>query len=257
MRVEPAALTTHTSLLLFSIAVYAMRASAGQHLVEHDAEGPDVRALVGRPSFRLLRRHVRRGSDHHPRDRACLAVAVAKAGRAREGRRVQRGGTEVPPYARGIDRLSEAEIEHLHGAVVAHLDIGGLQIAVNDAALVSLFDGVRDLARDAERLLHRQRAAADALGEILAVHELHDERVRGPLCFDAVDLRDMRVIERSEQMRFALEPREPFRIRRKDARQDLDGDVAIELRIARAIDLAHASGTDGADDFVGTEAATS
>ena len=33
-------------------------ALAAQHLVEDDAERPDVGALVDRPAFRLLRRHV-------------------------------------------------------------------------------------------------------------------------------------------------------------------------------------------------------
>ena len=40
-------------------------ARARQHLVQDDAEGPDVGSLVDRPSARLLRRHVRRCTEHH------------------------------------------------------------------------------------------------------------------------------------------------------------------------------------------------
>ena len=36
----------------------------------------------------------------------------------------------------------------------------------------------------------------------------------------------------------------------KDSRQDLERDVAIELRIARAVDLAHATGAERAADFI-------
>ena len=36
--------------------------------------------------------------------------------------------------------------------------------------------------------------------------------------------------------------------------QDLDRDVAIQLRVARAIHLAHAAGPEGREDFVGAEA---
>ena len=46
----------------------------------------------------------------------------------------------------------------------------------------------------------------------------------------------------------------PLRIGDEDVRQDLDRDVAIELRIAGAIDLAHSAGAERAEDLVRTEA---
>ena len=61
------------------------------------------------------------------------------------------------------------------------------------------------------------------------------------------------MIERGEDLRFALEPRETIGIARECVRQDLQRDVAIELRVARAIDLAHAAGTERRDDFVEAE----
>ena len=39
-----------------------------------------------------------------------------------------------------------------------------------------------------------------------------------------------------------------------DVGQDLERDVAIQLRVARAIDLAHAAGAEGGEDFVRAEA---
>ena len=65
---------------------------------------------------------------------------------------------------------------------------------------------------------------------------------------------DVRMIQRRERLRFALEPREPLGIARERVGQDLDRDVAIELRIAGAIHLAHAPGAKGGQDFVGAEA---
>ena len=52
------------------------------------------------------------------------------------------------------------------------------------------------------------------------------------------------MIERGEHLRFALEPREPSGIARERLRQDLDRDLAIELGVARAVDLAHAAGAE-------------
>ena len=54
--------------------------------------------------------------------------------------------------------------------------------------------------------------------------------------------------------RLARESHESIGIEREEIRQHLDGDVAIELRVASAIDLAHASGPERAEDLVRTEA---
>jgi hypothetical protein len=57
----------------------------------------------------------------------------------------------------------------------------------------------------------------------------------------AVDLRDVRMIEGGERLRFALESQRAIRITDEVVGQDFDGDVAIQFGIARAIDLAHAA----------------
>ena len=62
------------------------------------------------------------------------------------------------------------------------------------------------------------------------------------------------MVQRGERLRFALEARQPLGIGGEAVRQDLDRDVAIELRVARAIDLAHAAGANDRDDLVGAEA---
>ena len=62
------------------------------------------------------------------------------------------------------------------------------------------------------------------------------------------------MVQRGERLRFAREAGEAFRDQRKELGQDLDRDVAIELRIARAIDLAHAAPTELADHFISAQA---
>jgi hypothetical protein len=61
------------------------------------------------------------------------------------------------------------------------------------------------------------------------------------------------VKQRGEHLRLTREACQAFGIERKRVWQHLDGDVAIELRVARAIHLAHAAGAEGRDNFVGTE----
>src|SRR5262249_28292546 len=86
--------------------------------------------------------------------------------------------------------------------------------------------------------------------QVLALGKLHDERA----IHHAVHVGDVRVTQRRQRLCFAREARETLGIAREQIGQHLDGDVPIELRVARAIHLAHPAGADGADDFVRAEA---
>ena len=74
----------------------------------------------------------------------------------RESRRLRHRGqvivgdaqTRVTGRPRRLERFRQTEVQHLHGAIGAQLDVGGLQVAMNDAALVGGFEGVGDLPRD-------------------------------------------------------------------------------------------------------------
>jgi hypothetical protein len=87
----------------------------------------------------------------------------------------------------------------------------------------------------------------------LATHELHDQGERLVRLFEPVDLRDVRVIERGEGARFALEPAAALRVICERVRQDLHGDIATELGIACQVHFAHPAGADRGGDFVGAE----
>ena len=56
-----------------------------------------------------------------------------------------------------------------------------------------------------------------------------------------------------DSLGLALEAGQPVGVGGHALGQDLDGDLAIELRIPRAVDLAHAAGAEGREDLVGTE----
>ena len=58
------------------------------------------------------------------------------------------------------------------------------------------------------------------------------------------------MIERGQDLRFAPESGEPLRIGREERRKDFERDLAIELGIPGAIDLAHTAGPDSREDFV-------
>jgi len=111
-----------------------------------------------------------------------------------------------------------------------------------------------DLPGDGDRFVEGDRAARDAPGEILAFDELHDERRRASALFEPVDGGNVRVIQRGQRLRFARQARQAVRIVGEDVGQDLDRDIAIQLRIAGAIDLAHSAFAQFGEDLVWPDA---
>jgi hypothetical protein len=123
-------------------------------------------------------------------------------------------------------------------------------------------DRLGDLLRDGQGLVRRQWPGGDSRGQRRPVHELHDEggdriaaRLRGHFQ-DTVDLRDVGMVERGQHLRFAVEARQPIGIVCDGGVKQLDGDVAIQLRIAGAMDLAHASPAEETQNLVVPETGT-
>jgi len=67
---------------------------------------------------------------------------------------------------------------------------------------------------------------------------------------------DVRVVQSGDSLRFALEARATVRVGADFGRQDLDGDRAVEARIAGFVDLAHPTRADGGEDLIRAEANT-
>jgi hypothetical protein len=222
------------------------RTAPHEHFVEHAAERPDVGATIDVPSFGLLRRHVGSRAEND---------AGGRHRRRRHRRRIENLAPASPTCAtRSVERFRQTKVEHFDRAVVAYFDVGRLQIAMDDALFVCRLEGVGDLRRNRQRLVEGERPALDPLREVLAVDEFHDERRRRRLLLEAVNLGDMRMVERGERFRFALEPHQPIGVAGNRFGKDLESDFAIEDRIADAIHLAHAAGANQRDDLVDANA---
>ena len=118
-----------------------------------------------------------------------------------------------------------------------------------------------DLTGDGDCFLDRhppgrrlRRRSGDELLERLALDELHGDRanrvsVLSRTLLEAVDLCDVRMIQRGEDLGLTFEAGEPFGVICEGLGQHLDGDASIEPGIAGPIDLAHAAGTKWSDPF--------
>ena len=205
---------------------------AGGHLVEHNAEGEDVGAVVEQAAGDLFRRHVGRSAH----DRAFLGVAQCSA----------RGvvGTCL------ADILGEAEVEYFDAAFVGDHHVGGLEVAMDNALVVSSGERIGECAGNLENLLHRQAASADDAVERLALDQFHGEEVDVAGLFDGIDGNDVGMIERSYSAGFTLKTSQAVLILRHGRREHLDGNVTAEAGVAGAKDLAHPACSDRAEDLV-------
>ena len=132
-------------------------------------------------------------------------------------------------------------------------DVGGLEIAVDDAPLVRGLECQRDLPGDRECFGDRQRPALQALGERRAFDELEHQGGDPGRLLEPVDRADVRMIERGQRSRFPRKTAAAFGITGEPRGQDLDRHVPPELRIVGAIDLSHAAGAERRQDGVGPQ----
>jgi hypothetical protein len=163
--------------------------------------------------------------------------------------RRRRLGSGVRVGSEALDP-GQAEVQDLHPPVRRHHHVGGLQVAVDDALLVGRGQSVREGRSDRHQALDRHPALGDELVERLPLDELHGQEVDALGLLDGVHGDDAGVVEGGERLRLALEALEPLRARGHLGRQHLEGHVAPELRVGRAVDLAHPAGAERRGDPV-------
>ena len=166
-----------------------------------------------------------------------------------------------------MERLRQAEVEHLHGPVRLHLHVGRFQIAVDDPLFVGSFECLGDLAGDGEGLverdwsiLHRSRGptptscahlgcarpagrrrSPDQFLQRRTLDVFEDQGGGVAFVFEAVDRRDVRVVQRRQHLRFPLEAGQPLGVVDEGVGEDLQRDIAVELGVAGLVHLAHAA----------------
>src|SRR5581483_2862646 len=136
------------------------------------------------------------------------------------------------------------------------LQIRRLEVAMDDASLMSGLEAVGHLPRELDGLVDRNGAARQPRREILSLDQLECEADDAVRFFEAVDCSDVRMIERGEDLRFAPESRDAFLVLREARRQHLDGGIAIQTLVARAEDFTHPARADGREDLVGADVHT-
>jgi hypothetical protein len=203
------------------------RRATGEHLEQHAAERVDVGAPVDLLALDLLGRHVRGRADD-------LAGARQL--------RVAGGGGE----------LGQAEVDELRRLAVLRVrceqHVGRLEIAMDDARGVGGVEAPAEPLRDGERTLDGQRAELDPVGERLAAHVLHDDE--GRIADDEVEeARDVRMLDRSDGLRFVLEALAELGIGEELRPEQLDGHAHADGDVLGDEDFAHAARAERLDQL--------
>ena len=100
-------------------------------------------------------------------------------------------GDSNRPFRRrpGVSRiLARPKSSTLTDPSGSELDVGRLQITVNDSMLVSRFDRIRNLLRNLQRFVKRNWAVRDPIRERRPVDQLHHQALDAIGLLHAVDL---------------------------------------------------------------------
>ena len=195
-----------------------------EHLVEHHADGVEVRAGTGGLARGLLGRHVLRRAEDRAVARDEL-LAVARRGMA------------------WLD-LRDAEIEHLHEVGVRVLldehDVVGLEVAMDDAGVVRLLERDRDLAHDVERTRGLDRPLRDHFVERDTLDVFEDEKERAVGELAEVGRRgDVRMLDPRRGLGFATKAPEHLFVVAQVGVQQLQRHALSHQRVLREEHGAH------------------
>src|SRR4029077_8637390 len=138
------------------------RLFAGDHFIEHHAEGKDVATAVNGATLDLLGRHI--------------------AGRAHDVRGLLHGAE--------LQDFCGAEVGDLDGVIAGKHQVRGLNVAMHHVTLVGKLQGATGLCHDAQNA--RQGKGVAVVEECLqaaAFHEFHDDVVE-PVFFAGVEDHD-------------------------------------------------------------------
>jgi hypothetical protein len=200
----------------------------GQQLVEHDAGGEEVRARIDLLAQHLLRRHVVGRAQH----------AAGLGG--------LRGLALVDP--------ADAEVGDLdRGRVADHHDVGGLDVAVDDALLVRVVERAHELDADLDDRLGRQQLLrVEHVFERAALDQFHRDVRMAALVADVEHRHDVRVRQHAGALGLAQEPDVVFRIAAQLRLQHLDRELPVDVGIVGAEDLGHGAFAESGTNLVAT-----
>ena len=233
-------LRTQTAVTRLGRRQAVERMTPGQELVGDAAERIDIVARIGLAVFQHLRAGIGR------RQRAQAAGIEDR---------------DVGRFFRLLEHACDAEIDHLDAAAVRQDHVGRLEVAMHEAALVRISQGLAHAAHDLHRFLEGQGAKvrrAQQLAQRFAGQVFHGHVDHRTVAVEVVHRHDVGVGQGLRLARFALQGDQRLRMPLELHVQHLDRDIRMAVgslqlaQVERFINGAHAA---EADAFLQHEAA--
>ena len=124
---------------------------------------------------------------------------------------------------------------------------------MHNASRMRILESLCDLLRDRQCFVERNRTLSDPIGQRRAVNQFHHERLHRFVLLQPVDRRDVRMIQLRKNLRFTLETAHAVGICGEVLWKNFYRDTAAQLRICRAIHLAHSAFAEKVRDLVRAE----
>ena len=195
---------------------------ADEHLVQHDAEGVDVAAGIGRAARDELGSEVGDRAEQH-----------------------------LPRRGVGARGAREAEVADLDTAVFGEQHVLGLDVAVHDAGAVRGREARQHGIHDRDRLGDRQPALlAQQVAQRDAGEVLHDEVGHLAVLALVEHVHDVRIGQARRRARLLDEAALEHRVVGEVAVHDLERDAALESQVGRDVDGGHAATGDAGTNAV-------
>ncbi len=200
------------------------RGMAGEHLVEDDAEGVDIRPGIEILPLALFGGHIAWRSQEH----ACSSDPLLNVHRL-------------------LGHLRQSKVDNGCALMVTVIlrddDVRRLQITMHDAGLMCRVDRLENLPGNAHGIGKRQwRILYDVLSECRSFDQFHHDIgtfIRENA--EIVGACNARMMQPRRRLRLATEAGDGRRIIRKRWRQKLQRDRDLQIHMLRQIDRTHAS----------------
>ncbi len=150
-----------------------------------------------------------------------------------------------------VDAAADAEIGNANLTPAVKHDVGGLEIAVEDALVMGGGEAGAQLAGDLDRLVARQAAdAAEQGGEVFTVDEFHGDKLLALHLADVEDPADVGMGDLARKADLVVKTLKPGGIVFEGFGQEFQGDGLVEREVVGAVDLAHSPRAEEADNAV-------
>ena len=132
-------------------------------------------------------------------------------------------------------------------------DVGRLQVAVDDAAPVRVFNGLAHLADQRRGLAGRQRPIGQSLSEALPVDIAHREVMLAFMMAHLVNRHDARMVKIGSRLGLKVEAKDIGPVGELARQDHLERNRSVQALLPRQEDHTHAAAGDLADDLVVAE----